>query len=162
MNIITPSNTASVNTIITQTKKGQDIANSQYFVNLSPWDLRQINLYKQKYFAEFRSSPTSIYNCHGMVFASRRTGIDNIQEIHKILNDDEYSEILPTEVLPGDIILYFSETGDMEHSGIVISKPEPPLYIPDVFSKWGNAGEVIHPANRCPYLFIVKYYKIAK
>ena len=108
-----------------------------------------------------RSEPSGFYNCHGLVFASRRAEIYSVREVHKILNEDCYSEIMPQATLPGDVILYFDHDGDIEHSGIVVSEPIDPLRIPMVVSKWGTWCEVIHSANDCPYTFInAKYYRV--
>ncbi|MDR1147947.1 MAG: hypothetical protein LBK66_04885 [Spirochaetaceae bacterium] len=79
-----------------------------------------------------RSENTDQYNCHGLVFASRRTNIDDSNEVKNILDKDEYMEIEPRKVLPGDIIIYYAEDGDAEHSGVVISKPDTEFYIPRI------------------------------
>ncbi|MDD5681272.1 MAG: hypothetical protein PHI59_08555 [Candidatus Omnitrophica bacterium] len=156
-----------MNKIIVQTRKGNDVDNSQnmeissYETNL----LRELeNSVERKFGGERRNNASTVYNCHGLTFASRRTGIYDIQEIHKILKEDDYDEILESDVMPGDIVVYFSENGDIEHSGIVISKGEPPLNIPKIVSKWGHAGfEVIHYVNRSPYSAIkISYYRINK
>ncbi|NQS97212.1 MAG: hypothetical protein HQ591_02050 [candidate division Zixibacteria bacterium] len=82
-----------------------------------------------------------------MTFASRRTGIFDSQEIHQILKDDKYKLIALDEVLPGDIILYFSDDGDIEHSGLVITAPTKSLFgFPMIVSKWGAGHEFIHSA----------------
>ena len=102
-----------------------------------------------------------MYNCHGMTFASRRTGIYDDQSLFVILHEDNYIEVEAKQVLPGDVILYISPDGDVEHSGVVVSRSQPPLFIPDVCSKWGKFAEIIHPANDCPYSFTrPKYYRV--
>jgi hypothetical protein len=109
-----------------------------------------------------RVNKNNTYNCHGLVFASRRTNIDDPDEVKKIINEDNYQIIDKKSVLPGDIIIYKKE-GDSEHSGIVVGKPEEPFYIPLILSKWGQMGEYIHMANNCPYDFSnVCYYRIIK
>jgi hypothetical protein len=108
-----------------------------------------------------RSANTDMYNCHGLVFASRRTNIDDSVEVKKILEHDEYKEIDILSVLPGDIIIYYDDNGAAEHSGIVIEKPETPLNIPKIISKWGQLEEYIHYANNCQYNFSkTKYYRM--
>lgn len=100
-----------------------------------------------------------------MTFASRRARIYDNEDIKKILNDDDYELMGENDVLPGDIIIYYSERGDAEHSGIVVSKPERigRLFLPKVLSKWGNFEEVIHQVNECPYdCRFVKYYRVKK
>jgi len=113
--------------------------------------------------AVFREPPNPIYNCHGLTFASRRTSITDNRALQTILNDDGYQKVSLADVLPGDIILYYSEDGDVEHSGVVISKPDSQLKIPLVLSKWGRFKEVVHHANYCPYDFSnVSYYRVTK
>ena len=108
-----------------------------------------------------RSANTDMYNCHGLVFAARRTNIDDTMEVRKILEHDEYVEIKKESVLPGDIIIYYGDRNDAEHSGIVIEKGEDPLYIPRIISKWGQLEEYIHSANDCDYDFLkARYYRM--
>ena len=110
-----------------------------------------------------RSGPTPIYNCHGLVFASRRTGIFDNSSIRQIFEDDRYREIQKEDALPGDIVIYFNK-GDIEHSAIIINAPsESLLKIPLVYSKWGKYSEVIHLQNQCPYnLSEIKYYRVVR
>jgi len=104
---------------------------------------------------------TPRFNCHGMTFASRRTCIFESSELMKILKEDGYELIQAAEVSPGDVIVYVSDDGDFEHSGIVVEVPKAlTLNIASVRSKWGKFKEVIHPANRCPYTYNVRYYRI--
>jgi len=115
-------------------------------------------------FLERRTGPTPIYNCHGMTFASRRTGISDPSVVFQILDDDRYVEISEDKVIPGDIILYFGELNDVEHSGIIVSAPrESPLKVAKVCSKWGKYYEGIHWANNVPYDYrYIKYYRVKR
>lgn len=102
--------------------------------------------------------PSRKYNCHGLTFASRRTWIWKPSEVAKILKDDEYEPLEPTDVLPGDVVIY-TQNGDVEHSGIVVSSGggSPPI----VLSKWGMAHEVLHRVRDCPYdAMQVSYHRI--
>ena len=149
--------------IILQTRKGTNITNYQS---------REISQFNKNYFNKIendypnalkRTKPSGLYNCHGMTFASRRCFIENSEQIFLILSDDDYIEIDHKNVLPGDIVLYFSKDGDIEHSGIVIEKPEPPFYIPKIVSKWATHAEFIHYANDCPYEKTnIKYFRIVE
>ena len=107
------------------------------------------------------TGPSSIYNCHGLTFAARRTGITQPAEVQKILTEDEYEEVQQAAARPGDIVLYYNRTnGDIEHSGIVVEKPQLGLR---VLSKWGGAHEVIHQLLECPYeLLSTKFFRINK
>src|SRR6267142_1944590 len=139
-------------TIALQTRKGWDIENSQSF-DTSLWEEHQLAEHKGKYpRAEFRTGAIPVFNCHGLTFASRRSGISDTRAISRILEDDHYERISREDVSAGDIILYVSgEDGDFEHSGVITDAPKPPLFVPKVWSKWGFGAEVIHFANDCPY-----------
>ncbi len=147
-----------------ETRKGGDIENFQSdFVAPTPFLLHQyrecIGIHRPE---DTRSSPTPCYNCHGLTFASRRTRIEETGEIHKILEEDKYIVIRPKDTLPGDIIIYYADDGDAEHSGIVLSEPTR-LGIPMVVSKWGSSSEFVHWANQCPYSFRnAMFYRIDK
>lgn len=148
-----------------ETSKGNKIDNYQIF-ELSAFEKNQFTHYsKEKYpFVIFRNSPSPIYNCHGMSFASRRTNIDKSTDLKKILEDDGYIEIEKQKVLAGDIVLYITpEDGDISHSGIVvkIDVEHTDNYIIFVVSKWGKYKEVIHTLYDCPYTnCLIKFYRI--
>ncbi len=114
--------------------------------------------------ATFRTSLIPVYNCHGMTFASRRTAIDETEAVRTIINEDAYDELPVGEVLPGDIIVYFSPEGDVEHSGIVAQVVRGPgeVLTPLVYSKWGKGSEVLHAWGDCPYVPNVRYYRIRR
>jgi hypothetical protein len=147
-----------------QTRAGNDIPNGQshefsaYERNCFP------KLERDHPTAKFRAKPNPTYNCHGLVFASRRTGIYDAAAIKMILQDDGYTlvGVRRDEVLPGDVIIYYTDLGDFSHSGLVLSW-EADMLAPIVLSKWGRYKEVIHSANDCPYYpCIIKYYRITK
>lgn len=147
-----------------QTREGNDIENLQGdFLELTPSILHQTkSMIKRHAPRNRRSSPTACYNCHGLAFASRRTWISKSCEIDKILREDKYIEIHRKDTLPGDIIIYYANDGDAEHSGIVLSEPKE-LGIPMVVSKWGSFPEFVHWANQCPYSFQnAVFYRIEK
>ena len=153
----------NIKTIKLDTKKGNFIENAQLF-ELSKFEVNQFNDLEKminKNNAIVRTKPTPLYNCHGLTFAARRTGIFDSKELKKILRDDVYLEISIDKVLPGDVIIYYSEDGDFEHSGLIVSEPDNVLKIPRVLSKWGKYCEVIHLANMCPYSFEnAKFYRM--
>lgn len=102
------------------------------------------------------------YNCHGLTFASRRTGIHDSEMVELILREDKYVEIPVAQVLAGDIILYFGKNNNIEHSGVVVEPPsKASLSIAKIFSKWGKYSERVHFMNNCPYdSSLVKYYRV--
>jgi hypothetical protein len=113
---------------------------------------------------ERTSNPTASYNCHGMVFAARRTSIIEASEVRKILREDGYREIEVRQALPGDVALYVID-GAIEHSAFVVEPPST-LSIPRVVSKWGNWVEVVHWANQCPWAMepdaILEYHRLVR
>jgi hypothetical protein len=106
-----------------------------------------------------RTEMSPLYNCHGLTFASRRTRITDNDGIQRILADDMWTEIKEIEVLPGDIVIYYSEEGDPNHSGVIVDVGA--LKVPTICSKWGTAGEFTHLLNYCPDFYgpITKYYR---
>jgi hypothetical protein len=148
-----------------ETRQGNQITNCQtdWF---SPLDQRWCEDLERDYPEEDRrSEPTSIYNCHGLTFASRRTAIDNSQEVLKILEDDKYVEVDNRLVKEGDVVLYFNRgNNEIEHSGIVVSSPDDdPFEGPRICSKLGKYREVIHSVYKCPYtLSDIRYYRIVR
>lgn len=144
------------------TALGNHIDNGQIF-EISQFEKGQFSQIEKKWkgSVELRCPPTPRYNCHGMTFASRRTGIFNAETINKILHEDGYRKIASNSVLPGDVIIYVSVDGDFEHSGIVVSSPDKDLNVPRVVSKWGKYSEFLHWANNCPYTFEnAQYYRV--
>lgn len=163
MGIIIVPNKPIETKITVQTRVGNDIPNSQSH-EYSRFEERQYSGIESTHpNAEYRTPPNPIYNCHGLTFASKRTGIYESFVLQSVLDEDGYTEVEREQVLPGDIILYVGERGDIEHSGIVVSKPDKHLMIPKVVSKWGKYKEVVHWANDCPYSFAnPKYYRVTE
>ena len=149
-----------------ETSKGTKIDNYQIF-EISQFEKNQfVDYSKTNYpFATFRNSPSPIYNCHGMSFASRRTNIDRSIDIRKILNDDLYKKIDLKSTLPGDVVLYINqEDGDIVHSGFVVNCEHSDNNISRIMvvSKWGKFREVVHHLNDCPYkAFEKEFYRIS-
>lgn len=150
-----------------ETSEGNEIDNYQLLENMATLDSQhRFDSFRKKFpYAEERTrNATSVYNCHGMVFAARRTGIDRNDAVQRILTDDRYVEVLREDVLPGDVVLFISEQGDMEHSAIVIEPPEPDTALmPKVVSKWGEFIEYVHYANHCPYdCSNLRYFRVER
>jgi hypothetical protein len=107
----------------------------------------------------------SDYNCVGMVFANRRTFIEP-DHIPMILEDDQYAEVEPTTVTPGDVVVYkHAKTADIIHVGMVISVEG--MFETKkirVLSQFGRDGEYFHDATDIPEMYtahgppIIKFY----
>jgi hypothetical protein len=93
-------------------------------------------------------TPSRGYNCHGLTFGARRTGINSPEEVLKIIADDGYRLLAISDGLfPGDIAIYVRE-GEITHSGIVIWIEN---NAPWILSKWGSYHEAVHRPQDCPY-----------
>ncbi len=156
--------------IALQTSKGNDIENYQE-TRTTLLDQKEGQRLIEKYKSHVTWRTTNInprYNCHGLTFASRRTGIHPSNLIRKILHDDLYIKISKEGVLPGDIIIYYTRSENsyyINHSGIIVAEPEGIIYLPNseisesekitkfpwVVSKWGRFLEVYHRVHQCPY-----------
>lgn len=106
---------------------------------------------------EKRIEPCGIYNCAGLVWASRRTAIYEDAEWDKIYQDDDYHELKDSELpMPGDLAIYSQSDVGYLHVGQVLSL-EPVLLssgelIPKILSKWDDAsGEYIHRPMDVPF-----------
>ncbi len=135
---------------------GNELANAQD-PDLAPPKAEQLIAAFRKRFprAWQRRPPSGQYNCHGLSFANRRTGIHDQTAVEKVLEDDGYRAIRLAEVEPGDLVVYY--VGDeVTHSGVVLEvvtgAPETPtLRELKIVSKWGQAGEYIHRTREGPY-----------
>ena len=97
-------------------------------------------------------SLSSVYNCMGLVFASRRTWIDP-EHLGAILKDDKYTQLdNENEIESGDVVVYRNDDGEVSHVGIV-AKVLTGLRLDDdpvrlcVLSQWGATGEYFHLAD---------------
>lgn len=154
--------------IVLQTLVGESIDN---FQDLSP--VGSVQLGQQRFWlAQFgkqvvpRTSPDPFYNCHGLVFASRRTAILDDSEVACILYQDRYREVDNIkEVLAGDIVVYLDlDSSKIVHSGLVVRYEKNEDACPTIVSKWGYLGEFVHPVLLCPKFgaekLEAKYYRI--
>lgn len=107
--------------------------------------------------------PTGRYNCHGLVFASRRANIpaagDDV-DIVELLRADGYERVvgLPR---PGDVAAYVDSRGDIEHTGFVSTvEALGSTPVVHVWSAWGGLGEFRHRVDQTPYSRTVQYWRV--
>ena len=132
--------------IIVETKVGARIANYQ----APPPGTRERDAYTRLRgshpFWRNRRPAYGLCNCYGLVWATRRTAIEDSQ-VPKILNDDGYRRLTQDETpMPGDVVEYVNDAIGRLHVGLVVdsgSDVNPPQ--PVILSKWSDyLGEDIH------------------
>lgn len=138
------------------TRMGREIPNEQ-FLDVAPEVAeRETAALRRRFpFVILRRPPSGLYNCHGLTFANRRTGIQRPEAVQEILKDDGYKPVRVTAVQPGDVVVY-RDGPEISHTGLVLKVVEgypegSSLRSVEVLSKWGYAGEYYHPARESPY-----------
>jgi hypothetical protein len=145
-----------------ETRRRRQIANEHNRTKATPGMQLEVAKIKREYIGAIHRpvGPSVGYNCHGLTFGTRRTWIAQATEIAKILEDDEYQMVPFKDVLPGDVVIYYAEDGDVEHSGIVVETGD---LGPRILSKWGKAHEIVHYLGHSPFdASMVKYYRMSK
>jgi len=149
------------------TAQGNHVPNVRLEAQVFPGELARYAQMERKYGTGFslieRAGPDTRYNCHGLAFACRRTAVEDVNVVLQILAEDRYREVKDESALPGDVLLYFGEHGEIEHSAIILESPEinKNMKVPLVISKWGNYKELIHRASDCPYRFLgARYFRM--
>jgi len=99
----------------------------------------------------FRRHAGGLYNCAGLIWASRRTGISQTEDWRRILADDGYRPTSRPQI--DDLVLYRDvDDNTYLHVARIVSfkpglTPESEL-VPVVLSKWGHdLGECFHLAR---------------
>jgi hypothetical protein len=106
--------------------------------------------------------PTGLYNCHGLVFASRRSNVpaagDDL-DITQLLRADGYERVLGPR--PGDVVAYVDPRGDIEHTGFVSTVEQlGSTPVVHVWSAWGGLGEFRHRVDQTPYSRTIQYWRL--
>lgn len=162
--IILPGQNSRRKVINVDTANGTAVTNEQDWGGaMTAINVRQVQLLGKAHpKAQARTlKGTGVYNCHGLVFASRRTMISDSPEVRQIIADDGYQQITPKDVMPGDIVLYVGSDGDVEHSAVVVSLPDNVFSVVHVVSKWGLGLEYVHAVNDSPYdCTRLEYYRV--
>jgi hypothetical protein len=151
-------------TIKVQTRLGTDIQNAQAPPPNEMCIGRFDSLLKKRALWVLRKRPCGLYNCFGLIWASRRTSIYEQDQIEIILRDDGYRPLGDAESLHcGDLVIYYGRGGSdiwhvgkvMELRNLVVSGQDveaEPSRIPWVLSKWNDsAGEVLHHYTDVPW-----------
>ena len=151
-----------------QTRERKDIENS--YDRRGPTAGEQLHV--DHLIAEYSESvartrtPSAQYDCHGLTFADRRTGICPSDVVRQILLQDGYRKVELSDVLPGDAVIYIGQDGEVEHSGVVVELRRSlsgAVVDTVVVSKWGGAHEAMHPSRHCPWPTAkLEYFRIDK
>ena len=65
-----------------------------------------------------RKGATGVYNCFGVVFASRRTSVDD--DIERVLREDGFRQLNTGEKpMTGDLVCYRHESANLLHVAVV-------------------------------------------
>ena len=93
-----------------------------------------------------RKPACGVYNCYGMVFASRRTAILDDDQIPMVLREDGYRPVVDEMwVRPGDLVFYRLRAPDMLLHVAVILRRDDTLGTLFALSKWNSiSGEDEH------------------
>ena len=132
------------------TRKRNQVPNEQRLPRVRASMEAACNYVLQSYPNARVRSLSSVYNCMGMVFASRRTWVSP-EHLDMILTDDEYKPIDDIgDLQRGDVVVYRDNQGEATHVGIVanvhptLDNGQPQV---TVLSQWGADGEYLHPLN---------------
>ena len=142
--------------IALQTRLGTPIENMQT-AEPHEQNIRMFGLISAKHNWTLRKEACGMYNCFGLIWAARRTGIYDLKEIETILKDDGYRKLSEDEKpLYGDIALYLFPPPKVEiwHAGLVCELRgliDLDIAVPWVLSKFGPVyGEALHEAIDVP------------
>jgi hypothetical protein len=155
--LIDPGSPRDPKSIQLATRRGTYIPNERR-LEWSPIKMEaSVKIWKESHPNAYLRSATAVYNCMGLVFATRRTWIDTDQ-IFKILKEDDYYAVgEPPEACEGDLVIYRRKPkGNVSHVGIIL-KLNPEVKTASweitVLSKWGPEGEYIHNIDDIPEVY---------
>jgi hypothetical protein len=151
--------------IATHTSTNEPIDNEQYDT-LSFQDENWPNRLESEFQSKYQGTANPYYNCHGLTFACKRTGIYSDVEIFKILKA-EYRKIRKEDVIVGDVIIYSLpyDENSIAHSGIVVEVIKSEQIVGAIkiriYSKVLKGREIVHDYDKGPYAAGYKtFYRI--
>lgn len=159
----------SARSIVLQTRLGRSVKN---FIDPPPradqvWKYRRL---RDKHpLWEERVPATGGYNCVGLVWASRRTGIFDEDQIQLVFGDDGFRlvDISSERLFPGDLVAYWTSSPPRHfiHVGLIMEFRSiaglPGQSVPWVLSKMdATSGEVAHGLRDVDFglEFVVEYW----
>lgn len=142
--------------ILLATKKGNRIRNARPQEVCPESMLARERIWKNVLPGIQTRSLSATYNCYGMVFASRRTCIEEDQ-IEMILDDDGYNRVVDADLKIGDIVIYRkSPGGKITHVAMIVRldyQAQDAEWEITVLSQWGMDGEYFHGVDEVPPLY---------
>jgi hypothetical protein len=145
--VVEPGSEKDANSVLLGTLRTRHIRNERR-PEWKPADLREgVAICKKSFPDLITRSVTAIYNCVGMVFATRRTWVDT-SLVYKLLADDGYERLTSIDdAQVGDVAVYKTSTGTVMHVGVFIEKNadvQRARFSFRILSKWGPWAEFIH------------------
>jgi hypothetical protein len=118
----------------------------------NPAQLRiRVQVHQRGHPAATLRSATGVYNCFGLAFASRRTWVDE-QEVRQVLMDDGYRPTSREDLREGDLVIYSTRPGGIDHVAVVTAFDWTDPSVVWVISQWGTDGEWKHRIDDVPGL----------
>jgi hypothetical protein len=119
----------------------------------NPAQLRiKLQVHQNDHPAATLRSATGVYNCFGLAFGSRRTWILE-DEVRKVLADDGYRQIGLGDLREGDLVIYSTRPGGIDHAAVVTAFDLTDPSVAWVISQWGQDGEWKHRIDDVPGFF---------
>lgn len=108
---------------------------------------------REKRIIKIRSISDYMYNCVGMIFASRRAWIET-NHLYELLRQDGYNKVTEREIVPGDLVVYTSNEVPT-HVGLIMTILSRGSNLENliILSKWGKEAEILHRVDVVPELY---------
>ena len=126
---------------------------SEFFVRNRTDSLLRAMERKDKKVIGIRSISDHMYNCVGMIFASRRAWIET-KHLYELLRQDGYNRVSVREIVPGDLVIYTNNEVPT-HVGLIMTivREGSNLANLTILSKWGKEAEIFHSVDVVPELY---------
>ena len=126
---------------------------SEFFVRNRTDNLLRALERKGRKVIGIRSISDHMYNCVGMIFASRRAWIET-KHLYELFAEDGYNRVSEREIVPGDLVVY-TRNEVPTHVGLIMSilRQGSNLENLTILSKWGKEAELLHAVEVVPEMY---------